>query len=229
MEKIEITVNGATFTFARIPEGKFLMGSPDDRWPNEGPQHEVSVPEFYMQTTPVTQAQYLAITGQSPSYHKGDNLPVENVSWFDCKNFCKLAATAGMSVRLPSEAEWEYACRAGTTGDRYGELDEIAWHRENSGGKTHVVGQKKANGFGLYDMLGNVWEWVEDDWHDDYYRGAPNRGEAWVNNPRSYGRVVRGGSFFSLGLNARGARRYRDYPDLDDYLRGFRVVFSPLL
>ena len=128
----------------------------------------------------VTQAQWQAVMGNNPSNFKGcDQCPVETVSWDDAQEFIRKlnAQNDGYKYRLPSEAEWEYACRAGTTGDYAGNLDEMAWYGKNSGGKTHSVGQKQANGLGLYDMHGNVWEWVEDRYHHNYNR-APTDGSA---------------------------------------------------
>ena len=143
-----------------VTGGTFLMGSPDnepDRDSDERPQHRVTVPGFSMGKYEITQAQWKAVMGTNPSYFKGDNLPVENVSWNDAKEFCsKLSQMTGKQYRLPTEAEWEYACRAGTTGPYAGNLDAMAWYSNNAGFKTHPVGQKRPNAFGLYDMHGNV-------------------------------------------------------------------------
>lgn len=168
-----------------IPAGSAVLGSPLDekgRWDDED-QVEVTLPSFEIGTAPVTQAEYEAVMGTNPSNHVGPDLPVERVSWFDAIEYLnKLSELVGFPVayigdrtqgyqwvggpgfRLPTEAEWEYACRAGTTGARYGELDDIAWWHGNSDGKTHPVRQKKPNAWRLYDTLGDVWEWTWDEY-----------------------------------------------------------------
>jgi formylglycine-generating enzyme required for sulfatase activity len=144
-------------TYVWIPPGKFHMGcSPGDAacGDDEKPAHEVTISKgFWLGQTSVTQRAYRLVAGQDPSAHKGDNLPVEHVDWNEAKAYC-----AAIGGRLPTEAEWEYAARAGSTGARYDNLDEIAWHTQNSGGQSHEVGQKLPNAFGLYDMLGNAWQ-----------------------------------------------------------------------
>jgi formylglycine-generating enzyme required for sulfatase activity len=150
-----------------IPAGEFMMGSPEtekDREADEGPQHKVQITKpFFMGTATVTQGQWKAVMGKNQSYFKGDDLPVESVSWNNCQEFLnKLPVKEGNAYRLPTEAEWEYACRGGTA-TRFagcvadGLLDDYGWHRWNSGEKTHPAGQKKPNAWGLYDMHGNVW------------------------------------------------------------------------
>jgi formylglycine-generating enzyme required for sulfatase activity len=173
-----------------IPPGAFSMGcSPGDSECNqdEQPVRKVTLTKgFWIGQTEVTQAAYQKVIGSNPSHVKGKKLPVESVSWTDAARYC---AAAGM--RLPTEAEWEYAARGGAKEARYGDLDAIAWYSKNSGGRAHEVGTKKANGFGLYDMLGNVWEWTADWW--DYYQGAAtvdSTGPRW-----GLSRVVRGGSW----------------------------------
>jgi formylglycine-generating enzyme required for sulfatase activity len=168
---------GVTMKLALIRPGKFTMGSPDseqDRRDKEGPQHEVVITKpFYMGATEVTQAQYEAVMGTNPSKYRGPTNPVENVSWEDAGEFCrKLSEKTGKAVRLPTEAEWEYACRAGTKtrfsfGDSDSDLGDYAWCGRNSGGKTNPVGRKKPNPWGLYDMHGNVGEWCAD-WYGSY-------------------------------------------------------------
>jgi len=167
--------------FVSIPAGNFMMGcSEGDRecYAEEKPEHRVSITRpFEMGKFQVTQAQYEAVRTVNPSYSQGPNLPVEGVSWEDAQKFCEAlnGKRDGYLYRLPTEAEWEYAARAGDSSCRYGPLVEIAWFHDNSGGKTHPVGQKKPNGFGLYDTLGNVWEWVQD-WYDiTYYTRSPTR------------------------------------------------------
>jgi formylglycine-generating enzyme required for sulfatase activity len=208
-----------------IPAGTFMMGSPDGVGDNdEHPQHQVSVQSFYMGKYEVTQAQWRAVMGTNPSNFKGDNLPVENVSWNDATEFCrKLSQMTGREYRLPSEAEWEYACRAGTTGDYAGNLDAMAWYFSNSGSQTHPVGQKQPNSFGLYDMHGNVWEQCED-WYHDSYNGAPTDGSAWLSGGDSSRRVYRGGSWGRYAVGLRSANRNGSGTGYRDDLVGLRVV-----
>jgi formylglycine-generating enzyme required for sulfatase activity len=151
---------------------------------------------------------------------KGKEWPVESVSWVDCAAFCKKAG-----FRLPTEAEWEYACRAGTRAPRYGELDEIAWCEENSNDETHAVGTKLANALGLHDMIGNVWEWV-NDWYDgDYYSTSPSVNPQGPSSGSS--RVLRGGSCLNDSCNCRASFRINYYPDDSYYAIGFRVARTP--
>ncbi len=228
----------AGIQFRKIPSGRFMMGSRDDeqdRYEDEGRWRRVVVGEdFWMGIYPVTQEQWQAVMGENPAHFQGEqHLPVEQVSWDDCQAFItKLNARGEGTFRLPTEAEWEYACRADTKtrfywGDDpdYGLIEEYAWYSGNSDGRTRPVGQKKPNPWGLYDMSGNVWEWCEDDWHDDY-SGAPFEGQAWVDTPRGAARVVRGGSWNSDARNCRAAARLIDQPDHRVALNGFRLVFT---
>jgi formylglycine-generating enzyme required for sulfatase activity len=238
---------------ARIPSGKFMMGSPDDeidRYSDESPQHRVMVPEFFMGKYPITQAQWRAIAQQplvdrelnpDPSSFKGDQLPVENVSWYEAVEFCqRLSKWTGQVYRLSSEAEWEYACRAGTTtpfhfgntiSTEVANYDGNYTYGQGTKGtyreKTTVVGSfKVANGFGLYDMHGNVWEWCQDHYHSSY-AGAPADGSAWIDSDaeEKTPRVRRGGSWNDGPLNCRSACRDNfSYPDHHDDFIGFRVV-----
>ncbi len=174
--------NGITLEMVSLPAGEFLMGSPDsdsDAQSREKPQHQVQVNSFAIGKYPVTQAQYEAVMGTNPSYFKNNpQNPVEKVSWNDAQAFCqKLSQITGKTYRLPTEAEWEYACRAGTTtrfyfGDDANQLGDYAWYDGNSQKTTHPVGQKKPNAWGLHDMIGNVWEWCEDDWHSTHEKCA---------------------------------------------------------
>ncbi|MCA2716661.1 SUMF1/EgtB/PvdO family nonheme iron enzyme [Microcystis sp. M169S2] len=228
--------NGVTLEMVGLPAGQFLMGSPDsdpDARDNEKPQHQVKVNSFAIGKYPVTQAQYQAVMGTNPSFFKNNpQNPVEDVSWNDAQAFCqKLSQITGKTYRLPTEAEWEYACRAGTTtrfyfGDDANQLGDYAWYKGNSQETTHPVGQKKPNAWGLYDMSGNVWEWCEDNWHDNYI-GAPKDGSAWLTNGNDNRSPLRGGSWFLLPNFCRSAFRY-DYDfrrDVDNGLDfGFRVV-----
>jgi len=223
---------GVTVKLALIPAGKFMMGSPDSekgRVVNEGPQHEVTISKpFYMGVTEVTQAQYEAVMGTNLSNFKGEANPVEQVSWNDAEGFCKkLSDKTRQAVRLPTEAEWEYACRAGTAtafsfGDADSVLGDYAWYSANSGNTTHPVGQKKPNAWGLYDMHGNVWEWCAD-WYGDYPKGAVTEPQGPASGTS---RVLRGGSWVWDPEYCRSAKRRDDTPDGRDYGCGFRVVVS---
>jgi formylglycine-generating enzyme required for sulfatase activity len=213
----------------RIPGGAFKMGSGEIG--NATPVHDVTLGEFCLLKTQVTQAQYQAVMGGNPSNFKGADRPVENVSWDEAKEFCKrLSERTKKSYILPSEAQWEYACRAGSDtnfcfGNEIGQLDEYAWYSNNSAGQSQPVGRKKPNAFGLYDMHGNVWEWVEDDWHDNY-NGAPTDGSAWVDEQRAEARVGRGGSFVFVAGFCRSAFRSYVGPGGRVVRLGFRPARS---
>jgi formylglycine-generating enzyme required for sulfatase activity len=206
----------------------FTMGSPasEANRSNDEIQHEVTISKpFYLGVTEVTQEQYEAVMGNNPSNFKDAKNPVERVSWDDAVEFCKkLSSKTGKTVRLPTEAEWEYACRAGTTGAYAGNgsLDDMGWYTSNSSSKTHPVGQKKPNAWGLYDMHGNVYEWCGDWYADKYPTGAakdptgPASGES---------RVLRGGSWDLYPQYCRSA--YRDW--LSPGSRGVDIGFSVVL
>ena len=208
--------NSIDMEFVLIPAGEFKMGSPSDeegRFDNEGPLHTVKIEKaYYLGKYEVTQKQWREVMGYNISNFKGDNLPVEMVSWSNVQEFVrKLNEKEGTDkYRLPSEAEWEYACRAGTTtrysfGDIESRLGEYAWYSDNSGGKTHSVGQKKPNPWGLYDMHGNVVEWTQDRWHIDY-TSAPTDGSAWEIGNEWY-LINRGGSWRYDAQDCRSAYR----------------------
>jgi formylglycine-generating enzyme required for sulfatase activity len=234
-----------------IPGGTFLMGSSTeelDRRDSESPQHSVTVPTFFMGRYPITQAQWRVVASlplafrelnPAPSHFKGDNRPVESVSWYDAVEFCeRLSQYTHRTYRLPTEAEWEYACRAGTTTPfNFGEtiIAELANYRatetygDGSEGEyrdetTPVDHFGIANAFGLCDMHGNVWEWCLDHWHDNY-EGAPDDGSAWLTND-SARRVLRGGSGVGNPRDCRSASRDFDNPDSADNTLGFRVVYE---
>ncbi|MDP1855868.1 MAG: SUMF1/EgtB/PvdO family nonheme iron enzyme [Candidatus Nitrotoga sp.] len=205
-----------------IPPGQFEMGSDlGDR-----PVHDVLVNTFALGKTEVTQGQWRAVMGNNPSHYNlcGDDCPVENVSWIDAQAFIqKLNALTSMQYRLPSEAEWEYACRAGQLHQYCGSdnLDSVAWYYENNGKKTQPVGHKMPNTFGLYDMMGNVAEWMEDSWHDNY-NGAPTDGSAWPGN--GWKRVVRSGNCLHFVAETICITRDGAEPTLRFQVVGFRVA-----
>ena len=234
-----------------IPAGTFLMGAPEDEpksYDDERPQHQVTLKPFYMSRYTVTQAQWQFVAGyprierelnSDPSDFKGDNRPVETVSWLDATEFCqRLSSQTGREYKLPSEAQWEYACRAGTqTPFHFGET--ITTELANYDGsytyngspkgeyreQTTDVGSFPANVWGLHDMHGNVWEWCEDDGHPNY-EGAPDDGTAWRDEDRTNtDQVLRGGSWIVTPINCRSAYRVNNNPrDIIDYYVGFRVV-----
>ncbi len=223
-----------------IPAGTFTMGSPDSegwRDKSEGPQHRVTVQSFYMGKYEVTQAQWRAVMRWNLSGFKGDNRPVEQVSWNDATEFCrKLSQMTGKDYRLPTEAEWEYAARAGTTTPfTFGASlsFEQANFRPFQGEKgvfrqqTMSVGSFSPNGFGLYDMYGNVEEWCADYWHE-HYNGAPTDGSAWLSGRDLNQRVLRGGSWGDFNHDCRSAARSKQEPHIQYYLDfvGFRVVLG---
>jgi formylglycine-generating enzyme required for sulfatase activity len=264
-DNLELSTGKTPLDMIHIPPGSFLMGSPEGelgRYRAEGPQHPVAIAQpFFMGKHPITQAQWrvVAAMGQverelaaEPSKFKGDNRPVEQISWLDAVEFCcRLEKATGRPYRLPTEAEWEYACRAGTTtpfhfGDSI--TTDLANYRGTDGeyeGKTYsgaygdgphgeyreettdVGSFGIANTFGLYDMHGNVWEWCHDWWHETY-EGTPTDGSAWLayDDDAEENRVLRGGSWFYVPEFGRSAYRYRNVPDLILNDVGFRVVCS---
>jgi formylglycine-generating enzyme required for sulfatase activity len=247
-EPAKVITNTIGMKLVRIPAGEFLMGSPDsdeDALPHEKPQHRVRITQpFYLGATPVTQGQYRAITGTNPSYFQGsDDLPVEQVSWNDAIAFCnKLSEREGLKpfyqfgpgaqsgvegYRLPTEAEWEYACRAGSQtrfsfGDAPASLGQYAWYFSNSGNKTHPVAQKRPNAWGLYDMHGNVWEWCEDWYEANYYANSP--GADPLAPPQASDRVIRGGGWSINPQVGRAANRGGLAPGYRYEYLGFRAA-----
>jgi formylglycine-generating enzyme required for sulfatase activity len=211
--------------FCRIPAGTFLMGK-------QGKQHQVTLTkDFYMARYPVTQALWQAIMGNNPSHFKGENHPVETVSWKDAQKFItKLNERTGESrYRLPTEAEWEYACRSGSSGtycfgDGESLLGRYAWDCSNSNSKTHPVGEKKPNAWGLYDMHGNVREWCQD-WYKEYSPGSvidpvgPSSGTSRVN---------RGGGWYLDAGYCRSAYRDRNFPGYRNDRIGLRLAAFPV-
>ncbi len=223
-----VEVEDVAFRLRWIPPGRFLMGSPDDeagRWDDEGPQHELTLTRgFWLAETPCTQALWEAVMAENPSRFQSPDRPVEQVSWNDCQSYLETLNSRfpGLELRLPTEAEWEYACRAGTETSIYaGDLDRIAWYYDNSGEETHPVAQKEPNTWGLYDTLGNVLEWCSDFWRASYEAEA-------VEDPqgpsKGSGRVFRGGSWIGDARHVRAAYRFANVPGgRDDYL-GFRLA-----
>jgi formylglycine-generating enzyme required for sulfatase activity len=226
-----------------IPGGTFLMGSPNfEGDADERPQHKVTVAPFFMGKFPVTQAQWKVVAAlpkvkqplnPNPSKNKGANRPVENVSWHEAVEFClRLAEKTGRDYRLPSEAEWEYACRAGTkTSFHFGETitsDLVSCSGGDSKSRketTNVGSFEIANAFGLYDMHGLVWEWCADPWHNNY-DGAPTDGSVWEDGGDIHRRVLRGGSWSFGAELCRSASRSWNESDGGLRICGFRVVFS---
>jgi formylglycine-generating enzyme required for sulfatase activity len=243
--QVEKTINlgrGVTMKLELIPAGEFIMGSTMSAaqlaknygmeakyFANEVPQHRVRITEpFWIGLYDVTQQQYEAVVRTNPSHFKGPNNPVEKVSWKDAEEFCRrLSETAGQDVRLPTEAEWEYACRAGTAtafyfGDDVGRLGDYGWYDRNSGYQTHPVGQKQPNAWGLYDMLGNVCEWCMDWYGEDYYAKSPEDDPQGPSAGQF--RVQRGAAWLVWPDFCRSAMRSKDDPKLATDLGGFRVV-----
>jgi formylglycine-generating enzyme required for sulfatase activity len=227
--------DGVEIAMRRIPAGRYEMGSYKDD--HEKPLHEVALQEFWMAEHTVTQRLWVAVMKSLPnlltdSKFINPRYPVIVVSWEDAVRFSqKLNDLLGLSnqygYRLPTEAEWEYAARAGTTTD-YGfeggasVLGEYAWYGENAGGHPHVVGQKQPNTFGLYDMHGNIWEWCQDHYHNNY-EGAPVDGSAWEDDGEAADRVIRGGSWYHSDIYCRSARRFRGAPGSRSNFVGFRL------
>lgn len=217
-----------------IPAGSFTMGSPRSdkgRSYEEDPQHQVTVASFYLGRYEVTQAQWRAVMGENPSRFRGDDRPVDGVSWNDAVQFCqRLSQITGRQYRLPTEAEWEYACRAGTTTPfAFGtslSTDQATFDPNFPDGnkQTSRVGTFQPNDFGLYDMHGNVREWCEDIHHNNY-RGAPTDGSAWLSGDSNL-RVSRGGAWRLPASSLRCAARDSSLPDLSISQYGIRVAAS---
>jgi formylglycine-generating enzyme required for sulfatase activity len=220
-----VAVRGGTFTMGCTAE----QGS--DCNDDEKPAHTVTVSDFYIGKYEVTQAQWVAVMGSNPSYHKGDNLPVGYVCWDDIQEFIrKLNSLTGKTYRLPTEAEWEFAARGGnkSAGYKYSgsnNIDNVAWYKNNSDDKTHAVGSKSPNELGIYDMTGNVYEWCRDWYDENYYSSSPQTNPKGANSGSAC--VLRGGSW---SLNAQNCRvSYRDCypPSTRDIDGGFRLCLVP--
>ncbi|MBU1206064.1 MAG: formylglycine-generating enzyme family protein [Proteobacteria bacterium] len=223
-------VTGMEFIF--VKGGCFDMGDTfGDGESDEKPVHQVCVNDFFLGVYEVTQTQWERVMGINPShFKKGGNYPVERVSWNDIQDFIgRLNRQGGRRYRLPTEAEWEYAARSGGKREKYAgassgsELNEYAWYNANAGGSSQPVGQKKANGLGLHDMTGNVWEWVADWYGQDYYRNSPKNNPAGPSSGQF--RVLRGGSWFNYPWSVRASYRYRSVPSFrNNGYGGFRLV-----
>jgi formylglycine-generating enzyme required for sulfatase activity len=216
--------NGMGMTFVEIPSGTFTMGSnSSESSPHEKPAHSVTIgTSFFIATTEVTQAQWEIVVGSDPAAFRGDDLPVEQVSWNDAQRFVRKLnqMDEGVRYRLPTEAEWEYSCLAGATGDQPVDLESVAWYDPKSEGATHPVAQKQPNAWGLYDMLGNVYEWCED-WKAPYPAGSVTDPGG---PPTGSFRVIRGGSWMVHANRTKA--HFRDFfaPDHHRADIGFRVV-----
>lgn len=225
------TVNGVSFEMKKVEGGTFTMGATSeqsDPYSDEKPTHRVTLSSFLIGKYEVTQELWKAVMGNNPSYFKGDNLPVEKVSWDDCQKFIsRLNSLTGKRFRLPTEAEWEYAARGGNKSRHYkysgsDNLDAVAWYDGNSNEKTHPVGIRFSNELGLYDMSGNVWEWCQDRYGD--YSSSPQTNPTGPSSGSC--RVFRGGSWFGNAGRCRMSIRGDDYPGYRCYDLGFRLVLS---
>ncbi len=221
------TVNGVSFKMVSVSGGTFKMGSTDsDADPDEKPVHNVTLSDYQIGETEVTQALWQAVMGTNPSNWLGDNLPVEKVSWNDCQEFItKLNQATGKTFRLPTEAEWEFAARGGTKSQGYkysgsNTLGDVAWYTDNSNSQTHVVATKQPNELGLYDMSGNVREWCQD-WFGDYSSSAQSNPTGATSG--SY-RVIRGGCWIGTARGCRVTYRSNSTPTLASYYLGFRLA-----
>lgn len=246
---LEVMLKKTGIVLRLVPPGKFLMGSKSDSeaFEDEKPRHKVNITSpMYVAKFPVTQQQWQSVMGENPAkFQTGTVLvkrsflleqeklkadtkehPVEQVSWYDCQEFLnrvhdQLDMELGKAIRLLTEAQWEYACRAGTSKSRYGNLEAIAWCEDNSGHMTHPVGKKRPNAWGLHDMIGNVFEWCENMWHAGY-KNAPTDGSAWEDGESA--RVLRGGCWFCDSRFCRSALRLMLSPVILSDDVGFRVV-----
>ncbi|MDO4583366.1 MAG: SUMF1/EgtB/PvdO family nonheme iron enzyme [Planctomycetia bacterium] len=251
-ERMVKTINGVEYAFRWCPAGEFMMGSPEGelgRYDNEK-QHRVRLTKgFWMLETEVTQAMWESVMGTTVSQQRdkgnkdwslrgtGPNYPMYYVSWEECQAFCHNLRSLGLNVQLPTEAQWEYACRAGTTtslnngkdltstnGSCYN-LNEVGWYDENSDSTTHIVGQKKPNAWGLYDMHGNVWEWCQDWFDSGYYAESPTSDPEGPSSGAR--RVIRGGGWSNFAKGCRSALRFSNTPTFRYIILGFRLVLVP--
>ena len=226
---LRLTASEPLFNMVFVKGGTFEMGS-NEVYSNEKPIHTVTLSDFYIGATEVTQAQWEAIMGNNPSHFKGDNLPVEKVSWDDIQTFLiKLNQQTGQTYRLPTEAEWEYAARGGVQSSNVSyqyagsnTIGDLAWYKDNSGSTTHPVAQKQPNELGLYDMSGNVWEWCNDNYDANYYQNSAKKNPQGPSSVQY--RLLRGGSWDFNTQLCRVAARVRDLPYGRSNYIGFRLV-----
>jgi formylglycine-generating enzyme required for sulfatase activity len=224
----QIVRNQVGMEFMPIPAGSFRMGSEDGR-DDEKPVHQVTISKgFLMGRYEVTQGQWKAVIGREPSNFKGNDFPVQFVTWNDAQEFIRRLnqTNHGYTYRLPTEAEWEYACRAGTNAEYdAGDIEMMAWYDANSENKIHPIGYKHENAWGLYDILGNVSEWCQDWYGKDYYANSPATDPTGPSSGQE--RVKRGGSRYDNSSLVRSASRQGDRPDGILDTNGFRVVAQP--
>jgi eukaryotic-like serine/threonine-protein kinase len=239
-----IDLGESSIDLIEVAPGSFTMGSPNTFF-SEDPAHEVTISHRYgFGKYPITQGQWRIVMGTNPSrFASTDDHPVETISWSDAVDFCReLSNTIGREVRLPTEAEWEYACRAGTLGDFFFSpngpftdetgvpselrraLGNFAWFDSNSVGGPHQVGLKRPNPWGFHDLVGNLWEWCEDNWHNDYV-GAPTNGAAWIDDANSRRlRCVRGGAWDMNAFRCRSCYRSWEHEEIATDRIGLRIV-----
>ena len=231
-ENLTITVNGVSFTMVFVKGGTFQMGATEeqgsDALDDEKPAHSVTLSDYYIGETEVTQALWQAVMGENPSRWIGSNLPMEKVSWDDCQwFFTKLNQLTGRKFRLPTEAEWEYAARGGSKSRGYkysgsNDIGSVAWYYGNSDSITHPVKTKSPNELGIYDMSGNVYEWCQD-WYDSRHYGK-SPGNNPCNNITASCRVFRGGSWIDYARNCRVSNRCHHTPGIASNILGMRLA-----
>ncbi|MDD3125640.1 MAG: formylglycine-generating enzyme family protein [Candidatus Kapabacteria bacterium] len=238
-----IIVKGVEFTMKYVEGGIFWMGAQSTNPTgqnydsladiDESPVHQVTIIwDCLVGETEVTQALWEAVMGTNPSYYCGSDRgshPVEQVSWNDVYTFInKLNALTGLTFRLPTDAEWEYVARGGNMSKGFlfsgsNTVGEVAWYVKNCGDQSHPVGKKLPNELGIFDMSGNVWEWCEDDFHENYY-GAPSDGSAWIDSPRNIERIQRGGGWAVMSSDCRIADRHHLPSEQSSKIIGFRLL-----
>lgn len=226
-------VNSIGMTLLPIEAGRFDMGSNASGVANEQPVRQVKVAPFYLGKYEVTQAEWVAVMGNNPSQFKDPRRPVDQVTWIQVEEFIQRLNQKEKTTkyRLPSEAEWEYAAQAGLSGEygfagALGELAQYGWYGQPGNVGTRPVGQRKPNAWGLYDMHGNVWEWVDDCWHDSY-DGAPSDGSSWTEKGNCAVRLLKGGGWNSEAFYTRSRVRGSYGYDLNDVGNGFRLAKTP--